>query len=83
MREQIFHRIECPIGLNECNGLAVSVNGSGIEIQQKDNCYVTRTREGKEEFGNCPHYQDCYNRFILSQGPIRRPAEIKPSEYSH
>lgn len=74
MSKEIFNLIDCPRNCEGCIGLLVSANGSGIEVQQGEDGYIVKTREGDKARGTCTHYQECYGEHVGQMGPLRKPA---------
>ena len=76
MAKEIFNLIDCPRDCEGCVGLQVSVDGSGIEVQQNENGYFVKTGEGDKAYGNCSHYQECYREAVMATAHLRKPAQI-------
>ena len=70
--------IECPLKLDMCKGLAVSICGSGIGLDQKDNGYIVSTNDGERFFGNCGNYQQCMGWLIRQTRNSRGPIKTRP-----
>lgn len=71
MADKELTTITCPEGDEDCFGLAVSSTGSGIELQQNPKGYVACTRDGEEFFGNCPNYEQCHRKYVLTGRELR------------
>ena len=73
-----FDFINCPEGNERCIGIAVSIEGSGVELKQRENGYIVRNRDGNVTFGNCSHYEICCAKIIKKSAIRRDSSEIKP-----
>ena len=59
-----FNFINCPEEDKGCMGIAVSIEGSVVELKQRENGYIVRNRDGNVTFGNCSHYEICCAKIL-------------------